>query len=368
MSTNRPEESIRQKEYKSARTSNFIRFPDKPFPHSMLLVFEEYSYTKFKDGYGDSITNDSESTIASGRASGIGLRSMQSVELPFPKQLSDVSGLIYNNMQQNPLIEGAVSKAAEIASGRGGNLSDIPGAIQDAGKLGSQALAAMTSGGTGSLASLAQSIASTSTADATSMTKFMLSKFIPEFLSNAVNLSLGQALNPRETITFEGVQLKTHTFNWDLYPDNARDSDRIQEIISFMKGAVLPEAQDIGSGSGGIKKAFLKFPKTVKIYLIGVDQNFYMKFKPSMVSNMTVDYAAGGTLGIMAGGKPAGVNISITLQELQIETANDYAITSPVVTGEGEDVEAPDPDVNNNSAAGTVAYGTRALNGTGNQR
>jgi len=366
MSTNRPEESIRQKEYKSARTSNFIRFPDKPFPHSMLLVFEEYSYTKFKDGYGDSITNDSESTIASGRASGIGLRSMQSVELPFPKQLSDVSGLIYNNMQQNPLIEGAVQKAAEIASGRGGNLSDIPGAIQDAGKLGAQALQAMTSGGTGGLASLAKSIASTSTADATSMTKFMLSKFIPEFLSNAVNLSLGQALNPRETITFEGVQLKTHTFNWDLYPDNARDSDRIQEIISFMKGAVLPEAQDIGSGSRGIKKAFLKFPKTVKIYLIGVDQNFYMKFKPSMVSNMTVDYAAGGTLGIMAGGKPAGVNISITLQELQIETANDYAITSPVVTGEGEDVEAPDP--NDNSVDGTVAYGRRSLNGTGNQQ
>jgi hypothetical protein len=70
----------------------------------------------------------------------------------------------------------------------------------------------------------------------------------------------------------------------------------------------------------------------------------------------------------MAGGKPAGVNISITLQELQIETANDYAITSPVVNGEGEDVEAADPDVNNNSAGGTVAYGTRALNSTGNQR
>ena len=133
-----------------------------------------------------------------------------------------------------------------------------------------------------------------------------------------------------------------------------------------MKSAVLPEAQDIGSGAGGIKKAFLKFPKTVKIYLIGVDQNFYMKFKPSMVSNMTVDYAAGGTLGIMAGGKPAGVNISITLQELQIETANDYAITAPVVTGEGEDVEAPDPA--DNSVDGTVAFGTAALNGTGNQQ
>jgi hypothetical protein len=268
---------------------------------------------------------------------------MQSVELPFPKQLTDVSGLIYNKMQQNPLVETAVAKAAEIASGRGGTLADIPGSIGAAGAGAAAALKSMSSGTGGGLEGFAQTLASTSSADATSMAKFMLSKFIPEFLSNAVNLSLGQALNPRETINFEGVQLKTHTFNWDLYPDNARDSDRIQEIISFMKSAILPEAQDIGSGAGGIKKAFLKFPKTVKVYLIGVDQNFYMKFKPSMVSNMTVDYAAGGTLGIMAGGKPAGVNISITLEELQIETANDYAITAPVVTGEGEDVEAPDP-------------------------
>ena len=289
---------------------------------------------------------------------------MQSVELPFPKQLTDVSGLIYNKMQQNPLVETAVAKAAEIASGRGGTLADIPGSIGAAGAGAAAALKSMSSGTGGGLEGFAQTLASTSSADATSMAKFMLSKFIPDFLSNAVNLSLGQALNPRETINFEGVQLKTHTFNWDLYPDNARDSDRIQEIISFMKGAVLPEAQDIGSGAGGIKKAFLKFPKTVKIYLIGVDQNFYMKFKPSMVSNMTVDYAAGGTLGIMAGGKPAGVNISITLQELQIETANDYAITAPVVTGEGEDVEAGDP-------ADIVALANAALNGltgTGNQQ
>ena len=291
---------------------------------------------------------------------------MQSVELPFPKQLTDVSGLIYNKMQQNPLVETAVAKAAEIASGRGGTLADIPGSIGAAGAGAAAALKSMSSGTGGGLEGFAQTLASTSSADATSMAKFMLSKFIPDFLSNAVNLSLGQALNPRETINFEGVQLKTHTFNWDLYPDNARDSDRIQEIISFMKSAVLPEAQDIGSGAGGIKKAFLKFPKTVKVYLIGVDQNFYMKFKPSMVSNMTVDYAAGGTLGIMAGGKPAGVNISITLEELQIETANDYAITAPVVTGEGEDVEAPDPA--DNSVDGTVAFGTAALNGTGNQQ
>jgi c-di-GMP-binding flagellar brake protein YcgR len=64
------------------------------------------------------------------------------------------------------------------------------------------------------------------------------------------------------------------------------------------------------------------------MHLIGVDQEYFMKFKPAMVKSVTVDYGAGGTLAVMKGGRPAGVNIQITLQELQIETANDYGAVS----------------------------------------
>jgi hypothetical protein len=60
------------------------------------------------------------------------------------------------------------------------------------------------------------------------------------------------------------------------------------------------------------------------VYLIGVNREYYMKFKTSMVTSFGVDYGAGGTLSIMKGGKPAGVNISMQLSELEIETAHDY--------------------------------------------
>ena len=320
----RPEKTIDNNERMNASQSHLIRFPDKPFPHSMLMIFEDYSYEGFKDKFGESVSNTGSGLIAENRSSGVGIRSTNSIELPFPKQLQDSTGLIYNNMQQNPLIEGMVQTAIKASQGDGGSIKEIPKAIQNMGAM----AGAATSGSTGGINNLIKSITETSTADAASMTRFMLSKFIPDSLAGAVNLSVGQSLNPRETISFEGVSLRTHTFQWDLYPDNPRDSQRIQDVIKALKLNVLPEAVDIGTGSEGIKKAFLKFPRTCKIFLIGVDDTFYMKFKPCMVTSMTVDYAAGGTLAVMAGGRPAGVQISLNLQELQIETAQDYGAPS----------------------------------------
>jgi hypothetical protein len=325
----RPEQTIDNNERMNAAQSHLIRFPDKPFPHSMLMVFEDYSYDGFKEKFGSTITNTSDGLISEDRASGVGIRSVNSIELPFPKQLQDNTGLIYNNMQQNPLIEGLVQTAIKASAGDGGAIGEIPKAIQNMGAM----AGAATSGSTGTINSIIKSVTETSTADAASMTRFMLSKFIPDSLAGAVNLSVGQSLNPRETISFEGVSLRTHTFQWDLYPDNPRDSQRIQDVIKALKLNVLPETVDIGTGSQGIKKAFLKFPRTCKIFLIGVDETFYMQFKPCMVTSMTVDYAAGGTLAVMAGGRPAGVQISLNLQELQIETAADYGAPSTTTDG-----------------------------------
>jgi hypothetical protein len=121
-------------------------------------------------------------------------------------------------------------------------------------------------------------------------------------------------------LAFEGVNLRTHQFNWDLFPSNMADSERIREIVNVIKRNSLPETVSLGT----ISKAFLRYPSTVDMYLIGVNREYYMKFKTSMVTSFGVDYGAGGTLSIMKGGKPAGVNISMQLSELEIETAHDY--------------------------------------------
>jgi|TARA_B110000967_G_scaffold98273_1_gene100934 hypothetical protein len=328
--SNRVESAINAKEKSDGQGEN-LRFPDAPYPHSMLMVFEKYDYSGFKGGFGEQLRNGGEST--STRQSGVGLRSSSSVELPFPRQLADATILNYNTMNQNPLIEGAVQKALQFGNGAGGTLGDIPGGIQDMGK----ALAKASAGGdvTQVIGAMAKGISETGGGDAAAISKFLLQKFIPEQLGQAVNLSVGQVLNPRETIAFEGVGLRTHTFNWDLYPSNPKDSERIREIIHRLKSVVLPSTVDIGNPeSGGIARAFLAFPMVCKLYLLGINDDFYMNFKPAMVTSLTVDYGAGGTVAIMEGGRPAGVNIAMTFQELQIETSNDYTgVPSESVAG-----------------------------------
>lgn len=347
--TSRPE-SYRQKfERSDASNGAFVRFPDKPFPHTMLLVFEEYDYKNFasfkslltNEGYG---RGNSFFGISPNRQSGVSLRSVKSIELPFPKQLQDSSSLIVNGFQRDPLIEGLTQQINEFTKSGQGTLGDIPGQIQAAGAMTANALKGLMGGGGSAGAAIQQAVTAikgTSTADAASASMYLLRKILPDAIGRSVNLATGQVLNPRETLAFEGVQLRQHQFNWDLYPNNAQDSARIQEVINLFKRSVLPVTQDLG-GPSGIAEAFLRYPNICKIYLLGVDSEYYMKFKPAMVTSFNVDYGAGGTLGIMQGGRPAGVNISISLQELQIQTANDYGAVSPAAAKGAEFSTAAD--------------------------
>ena len=347
--TSRPESDRMRREREDASNGAFIRFPDKPFPHTMLLVFEEYNYENFASfkslqtnrlqrvGFIDGISS-------TGRQSGVTLRSVKSIELPFPKQLQDSNSLIVNGFQRDPLIEGLTQQINEFTKSGQGTLGDIPGQIQAAGAMTANALKGLMGGGGNAGAAIQQAVTAikgTSTADAASASMYLLRKILPDAIGRSVNLATGQVLNPRETLAFEGVQLRQHQFNWDLYPNNAQDSARIQEVINMFKRSVLPVTQDLG-GSSGIAEAFLRYPNICKIYLLGVDSEYYMKFKPAMVTSFNVDYGAGGTLGIMQGGRPAGVNISISLQELQIQTANDYGAASPAAAKGAEFSTAAD--------------------------
>lgn len=327
--TVRPDEVIRREERINQGAAGVARFPDKPQPHTMLMVFEKYDYSKFASAYQGKLNNPVNNALSqSKRGVGLGLRGSNSIELPFPKQLTDTMSMIFSDMQQNPLIEGLALKLADSIGAGNATLSDIPAQLQS---LGAQIGAAMAGGGdvNAAIKSMGTAIASLGTADAANASMYLLRKYIPDAIGGSINLALGQTLNPRETLSFQGVELKTHTFSWDLYPSSARDSAKIQDIINILKQNTLPITSDLGNGGLSIKQAFLEYPSVCKVFLVGVDNSYFMKFKPAMVKSVTIDYAAGGTMAIMKGGKPGGVTIQMTLQELQIETANDFGAKAP---------------------------------------
>ena len=340
MASSRPEIFRRNKERESAM--GFLRFPSQPQPHSMLLVFKEYNYGKgFTDPNKTGAGMEFFKTLNAGfdttgrRTSGVSIRNEKSVELPFPKQLSDSTTLSMNSFSRDPVMESLVNGMSNVLNGGGdATLSGLPSAIQNLGVSTATKIAKAMGGGGGGMGDAIKdftaSLGKMGVSDAAGVAKYLLQKSSPLIgeAGNSINLASGQVLNPKETIAFEGVQLRTHQFNWELYPRSVADSNMINNIIYMLKSSILPRVQDFAIGDiVTFERAFLKYPHTCNIYLVGVDRGSWIRYKPAFCTSMEIDYGLGG-MGIMQGGKPAGVGISMTFQELTIETAEDYGAES----------------------------------------
>ena len=312
---NRPE--VYERRSAGENTNSYQSFPAQPHPHSMLMVFKKYDYKEFANGF-----NRREETLVTraGRASGVSLKSANSIELPFPKNLTDATDLRINGFERDPFVETIAQKLNSFAGGA--DVQNIPDLLQSTGA----GLASALSGGNlgAGLNNIASQFLGTSIKDVASGAQYLLrnSPLMSGTVGKSVDIATNQTLNPRETLAFEGVNLRSHQFSWDLYPSNATDSERIRNIITAIKRNSLPTVTDLA----GIPKAFLQYPSTVDMYLLGVNEDHFIKFKTSMVTQFTVDYGAGGGVAIMKGGKPAGVSIQLSFQELEIETAHDYGV------------------------------------------
>lgn len=339
MASSRPEIFRRNKEKESAM--GFLRFPSQPQPHSMLLVFKEYNYGKgFTDPNNTGAGMEFFKTLSAGfdttgrRTSGVSIRNEKSVELPFPKQLSDSTSLSMNSFSRDPMMEKLVNGMEGMLNGGGDmTLSGLPSAIQQLGISTATKIAQAQASGGGmgdAISNFTTSLGNMGVKDVAGVSKYLLQKVSPLVgeAGNSINLASGQVLNPKETIAFEGVQLRTHQFSWELYPRSAADSDMINNIIYMLKSSILPRVQDFAIGDiANFDRAFLKYPHTCNIYLVGVDRGSWVRYKPAFCTSMEIDYGLGG-MGIMQGGKPAGVGINMTFQELTIETAEDYGAES----------------------------------------
>lgn len=138
----------------------------------------------------------------------------------------------------------------------------------------------------------------------------------------AADLYTGNAVNPYTTVDFSGVRLKTHNFIWTVSPKSQEESNIIRNIIRIIKSSMLPEYD--GPGIISQSKALLKYPNLVHIKLLGVDDNYYYKFKPSIVQSFNVKFNEGNQLHVFEGGKPVVLTLQLNLLEASIHTAEDY--------------------------------------------
>lgn len=317
-------ESIR-KAYGSTIAPRLQSFPSRPQPHSMLMTFADYSYKPLGDYNILSPLRDA----AGGRFSGVTLKNSDSIELPFPTQLVDNTSLNVGNFERDLFAENIANKMAPFLNNA--NQNTLKQTLNNLGSSASKGLDGLMSAASGGMSGFASGVSSavnaaldTQTSDVISGAAYMLRSYAPSLFGGTVGGTIdnvtGQTINPRQTLAFSGVDLKTHNFTWELYPSNETDSNIIRNIVNTLKVKSLPAVQSLGP----INRAFLKYPSVVYPYLIGVNTDHWLKFKPCMIQNVTVDYGGAGIVSIIKGGKPAAVTLNITMMELEIHTEEEY--------------------------------------------
>jgi hypothetical protein len=332
----RPEVARLKEAYR--RNPNLYSFPENKTGHSILFTFKEYSYAGYTRnetnppyfqtrvrGVGRSLT-DRANTISTTVAG------FSSIELPFPRQLQDNISLRINAFEREAVTEAVVN--AVTATGVGaGNLGDLRGqlsaaagdisrVIQDAGR---GLAAGGTAGATAAIGDALTRFAGIEQAQAGRAAAYLLRNTIGKLggdIARTIDMVTGATVNPKEALAFEGVDMRSFNFAWELYPSNQAETETIDRIIKLLKRNALPATQDLIPGV--FEQTFLTYPSTVEIRLLGVNGKYFPKFKPCMMKDVNVSYEnAAGTVPIMQGGVPGSVSLGLTLQEMSAHTKAD---------------------------------------------
>jgi hypothetical protein len=133
---------------------------------------------------------------------------------------------------------------------------------------------------------------------------------------DALSAASGISINPYQTILFKSPNFKKHRFSWRLVPKNEQESRNIEYILRLFKYHMLP-------GTLTSSSVFFTYPEILQIRIYPND-DFLYKFKPCVVESMSANYAPNEPSFYKTTGAPTAVDFTISLQEIEIWTKQDY--------------------------------------------
>jgi hypothetical protein len=279
----------------NSRSASYV-FPEDLGAIRMVMSFTPYSYS---------------STFGFANVSG----GTKTVYLPIPPSLSDDTAIDSNQAQLG--VTGALALQTMQTIGSGGVDAFAEGAYNIAKDVVSASGEALGFGGNPEI----QASLENYKLYAKLLGRSALDSIVPG-AGLAADLYTGSAVNPYTTVDFSGVRLKFHNFVWTVSPKSQEESNTIRDIIKVIKGAMLPEYG--GTSAIAQTKALLKYPNLVNIKFLGINDEYYYKFKPSMIQSFNVRFNEGNQLHLFEGGKPVVLTLQLNLLEASIHTSEDY--------------------------------------------
>lgn len=219
-----------------------------------------------------------------------------SIFLPLPKELSNSLSLNY----------------ADVSAGLLGF------AVKAGASIGNAVRASELSGNTNVTAMLASLKGAAPAAESAALS--MLMKTAGEVLPGAteqISQLTGLVANPFNVATFKNPNNRSFSLTFTMIPQTPEDSAAIQNIIAAFQYHSLPRKITSGAASGSIQNQsiFWEMPDEVEIEFYGTSKLF--AFARSVITGVSVNYAAGGQAAFFNDGSPAAVVMSVHVKELQ---------------------------------------------------
>ena len=131
---------------------------------------------------------------------------------------------------------------------------------------------------------------------------------------------VGMVRNPHLTTIFEGVKLKTYTFSWKISPKSAAEAQQLNEMIKYIKGYMHP--QIIGASFA------LEYPYLASIQFVVGNSAHMPNVKDSFITGFSINNAGSGAPAFYKDGNPVSTELSLSFQEIDIQTRDDFLGTN----------------------------------------
>lgn len=140
------------------------------------------------------------------------------------------------------------------------------------------------------------------------------------FGGGALSAGFGLAANPRKEQIFKGVDFRTFSFDYQLYPRSASEARNILDIIQTFKFHAHPEFKD----SGGF---LYIYPSEFDIvFYQGDSENLTLpRIASCVLLDVTVNYTPNGMFNTFEDGTPTQINLTLNFRELSILTKENIA-------------------------------------------
>jgi len=242
---------------------------------------------KGRKGFGTSFQNILPTTT----------RITDSIAIYLPPNVKDATSVGYNNAEMGVIGAAAAGSAGVVDALRKGDLSGL------ASTLGTAAKDLLATAGLGLGSEFLGTLAGVD----------------PEGLKGFAKKAFGQASNPYMEVLFEGVEMRTFTYNFTFSPRNKEETEDVKKIIEMFRFHMMPE---LNGGSS----AFMTLPSTFDIHYmyqvtpdVSNENNYYTKIATCVLKGCDVDYTPNGVKSF-ASGAPTQITMSLSFQETEMLT------------------------------------------------